>query len=153
MSCAKKKKRILQGLFWSLFYAVFIGITIGGCAYFTMKYWLPCCIKEPSKELLGYAHIRATLLLLPGFLFMILDVFSGTLRGLGYSLLPTAISIFGICCFRVFWVFCLFPLFSKNYWILILNFPSSYILTSTALGISLWIALKKIPAVSNNVQK
>ena len=76
---------------------------------------------------------------------MILDVLSGTLRGLGYSLLPTGISIFGICIFRVFWVFCLFPFFAKKYWILILNFPASYLLTSTILGIALFIALKKLP--------
>lgn len=92
-----------------------------------------------------YSFVRASLLLLPGFLFMILDVLSGTLRGLGYSVLPTAVSIFGICCFRGFWVFCLFPLFSKNYWVLIMNFPVSYLLTSTILGVALWIALKRIP--------
>ncbi len=142
---AKKKKRILQGLYWSISYALIIGITVGCTAYFTLDYWLPCCIKNPSKEMLEYSHIRAVLQLLPGFLFMILDVFSGTLRGLGYSVLPTAISIFGICCFRVFWVFCLFPFFTKNYWILIMNFPASYLLTSTILGITLWITLKKIP--------
>ena len=142
---AKKKDRILKGLFWSIGYALLIGITFGWLAYFTLDSWLPWCVKNPSKEMIEYSYIRATLLLLPGFLFMILDVLSGTLRGLGYSLLPTGISIFGICFFRVFWVFCLFPLFSKNYWILILNFPVSYLLTSTILGIALVAALKKIP--------
>ena len=146
---AKNKKRIIKGLYWSIGYALFIGITTGWIAYLTLDLWLPCCIKNPSREMLEFANVRATLQLLPGFLFMILDVFSGTLRGLGYSVIPTAISIFGICCFRVFWVFCLFPLFSKNYWILIMNFPASYILTSTILGIALWIVLKKIPASWN----
>jgi Na+-driven multidrug efflux pump len=94
--------------------------------------------------MLEFAHTRALLQLLPGFLFMILDVLSGTLRGLGYSLLPTTISIFGICCFRFFWVIFIFPLLSKEYWVLILNFPASYLLTSTVLAISLWIALKKL---------
>ena len=140
---AKKKERIIKGLYWSIGYALFIGIALGWSAYFTLEYWLPACVKNPSEEFLKYSHIRAFLQLLPGFLFMILDVLSGTLRGLGYSVTPTAISIFGICCFRVFWVFCIFPLFSKNYWILIMNFPVSYILTSTVLGIALWIALRK----------
>lgn len=35
--------------------------------------------------MLEYSFVRASLLLLPGFLFMILDVLSGTLRGLGYT--------------------------------------------------------------------
>ena len=143
---AKKKARILKGLFWNIGYALFIGISLGWLARFTLDLWLPRCVKNPSAEMLEFARIRATLQLLPGFLFMILDVLSGTLRGLGYSVMPTAISIFGICIFRVFWVFCLFPHFSKNYWILIMNFPASYLLTSVILGITLWWALKKLPA-------
>ena len=143
---AKNKGRILKGLFWGISYALLIGISIGWIARFTLDLWLPCCVKNPSKEMLEFARIRATLQLLPGFLFMILDVVSGTLRGLGYSVLPTVISMFGICLFRVFWVFCLFPFFTKNYWVLIMNFPVSYLLTSTLLGIALWMALKKFPA-------
>ena len=142
---AKKKDRILKGLFWNIAYALFIGISLGTLAYFLLDLWMPYCVKNPSKEMLEFARIRATLQLLPGFLFMILDVLSGTLRGLGYSVVPTSVSIFGICCFRVFWVFCLFPYFSKSYWILIMNFPASYLLTSTILGIALWIALVKLP--------
>lgn len=142
---AKNKERILKGLFWSIGYALLMGTAFGWLSFFTLDLWLPWCVKNPSKDLMEFAHIRAALLLLPGCLFMILDVLSGTLRGLGYSLLPTAISIFGICFFRVFWVFCLFPFFSKKYWILILNFPVSYILTSTVLGISLFFTLKKFP--------
>jgi putative MATE family efflux protein len=147
-SGAKNKTRILKGLFWNLGYAIFIGTLLGWLAFFTLDLWLPWCVRNPSRELLEFSHIRAALLLLPGFLFMVLDVLAGTLRGLGYSVLPTTISIFGICCFRVFWVFCLFPFFSKKYWILILNFPASYILTSAILGAALFIALKKIPPSS-----
>ncbi len=149
---AKKKERIIKGLFWNIGYAFLVGIVLGGIACLTLDIWLPCCVKNPSKEMLEYSRIRATLQLLPGFLFMILDVFSGTLRGLGYSVLPTGISIFGICFFRIFWVLCLFPLFSKNYWILIMNFPVSYLITSSILGIALWIALKKIPGSAADQQ-
>ena len=148
---AKKKDRIIKGLFWNIGYALFIGMVLGVLSWTTLKFWLPACVKNPSKEMLEFSYIRATLQLLPGFLFMILDVFSGTLRGLGYSVLPTAVSIFGICGFRVFWVFCLFPFFSKNYWILIMNFPASYILTSTILGIALIIVLRKFPGTSSKM--
>ncbi|MBO5760946.1 MAG: MATE family efflux transporter [Lentisphaeria bacterium] len=142
---ARNKERILKGLFWNIGFALLIGLSLGGLARFTLSIWLPWCVNDPSRELLEFANIRATLQLLPGFLFMILDVLSGTLRGLGYSVLPTAISIFGICLFRVFWVVCLFPFLSRNYWILIMNFPASYLLTSIILGITLWMALRKIP--------
>ena len=151
---AKNKSRIIKGLFWNIGYALFIGITLGWIACFTLDLWLPWCVKNPSKEMLEFAHTRAVLQLIPGFLFMILDVLSGTLRGLGYSLLPTAISLVGICCFRVFWVFCLFPFFSKKYWILILNFPASYLLTSIILGITLFFVLrKKLPFSAASSEK
>lgn len=148
---ANQKKRIIKGIFWSLAFALGFGIIFGWTAWLTMDFWFPWCVKDPSRELLKFAHIRTTLQLLPGFLFMILDVFSGTLRGLGYSVIPTAISIFGICCLRVFWVFCIFPLFSKNYWILIMNFPVSYIVTSVILGITLWTVLKKRSTLPNQI--
>ncbi|MBR2358074.1 MAG: MATE family efflux transporter [Lentisphaeria bacterium] len=141
---ANQKERILKGLFWSMTYAMLLGSVLGGLAWLTLDLWLPWCVKNPSEELLAFARTRATLQLMPGFLFMMLDVLSGTLRGLGYSVLPTTISMVGICCFRVFWVFCLFPLFNKEYWILILNFPLSYLITSTILGIALFIVLKKL---------
>ena len=60
--------------------------------------------------------------------------------------MPTAISIFGICIFRVFRVFCLFPHFSKNYWKLIMNLPASCLPTSAIQGITPRRALKKLPA-------
>lgn len=142
---ANQKERILKGLFWNIAYAMIIGLTLGSITWLTVDLWLPACVKNPSEALLKFAHIRTTLQLLPGFLFMILDVFSGTLRGLGYSVTPTAISIFGICGFRVFWVTWFFPLFSKNYWILIMNFPASYLLTSIILGITLFVVLKRLP--------
>lgn len=140
---AKKGKRVLKGFYWNTGYAFLFGITLGSLTYFTMDTWLPWCIKNPGKEVLEYSHIRAALQLLPGMLFMVLDVFSGTLRGLGYSVAPTAISIFGICGFRVLWVFCIFPCFPKNYWALIANYPISYFITLTALGVTLYWVMPK----------
>ncbi|MGN1015938.1 MAG: MATE family efflux transporter [Faecousia sp.] len=38
-------------------------------------------------------------------LFMPVEVFAGTMRGTGYSLLPTAITCVCVCVFRVIWIF------------------------------------------------
>ena len=37
-------------------------------------------------------------------LFMFVEVFAGTMRGTGYSVMPTVITGICICCFRVLWV-------------------------------------------------
>lgn len=39
------------------------------------------------------------------FLFMPVEVFAGTMRGTGYSLIPTAITCACVCLFRVVWIF------------------------------------------------
>lgn len=39
------------------------------------------------------------------FLFMPVEVFAGTMRGVGYSLMPTIITCCCVCIFRVIWIF------------------------------------------------
>ena len=39
------------------------------------------------------------------FLFIPVEIFGGAMRGCGYSLVPTLITSFFICVFRISWVF------------------------------------------------
>jgi len=39
------------------------------------------------------------------FVFMPVEVFAGTMRGTGYSLMPTVITCLCVCLFRVVWIF------------------------------------------------
>ncbi len=60
----------------------------------------------------------------------IMEVFTGHLRGLGYSITPMFCSLFGACAFRIFWVTFIFPLPQFNSQIgLYTNFPISWFLT------------------------
>ena len=43
------------------------------------------------------------------FLLGLSDVLTGTLRGMGQSLLPMAISVLGICGVRIVWIYTVFP--------------------------------------------
>lgn len=50
------------------------------------------------------AHVM--MIIIPfNILFMPVEVFAGTMRGTGYSLLPTAITCVCVCVFRVLWIF------------------------------------------------
>ncbi len=71
------------------------------------------------------------------------DVATGVLRGLGASLAPTVVSVFGICVFRIIWIFTIFqiPRF-HNLQMLYVTYPLSWILTFVLLNLCYRTAYK-----------
>lgn len=69
------------------------------------------------------------------FLFMPVEVFAGTMRGTGYSLMPTIITCSCVCVFRVVWIFT-----AVAHWhrieLLALCYPLSWLLASTVFYIA-----------------
>ena len=80
------------------------------------------------------------------FLCGIQDCLSGTIRGIGYSLVPTIISVFGACGVRVLWVSTAFqtPLFHSING-LYLVYPISWIIMIVAYLICFSILRKRLP--------
>lgn len=64
----------------------------------------------------------------------IMDVLVGSLRGLGYSLLPTIVSLIGACGLRLLWIFTFFRMYDTFHTTksLYLTYPVSWIITSLA---------------------
>ena len=52
------------------------------------------------------------------------------MRGMGYSMLPTCLTVFGSCIFRIIWVFLIFPKMG-SFHSLILVYPVSWLLTGS----------------------
>ena len=65
---------------------------------------------NPSPEVIDWGVIRLNYQFTFYFLLAIMEVLAGALRGLGYSFLPTVVTLLGACEFRVFWVFTIFQL-------------------------------------------
>jgi Na+-driven multidrug efflux pump len=63
---------------------------------------------------------------------MAIEVFSGTMRGYGYSTVPAIITVFGICVVRMFWVFVIVSQY-KTYTMLMLCYPVSWVVTVIGL--------------------
>ena len=57
---------------------------------------------------------------------------TGAIRGHGYSYLPTAITLLGICGFRVIWITTAFAA-TRSLIVLYLSYPISWVLTSILL--------------------
>ena len=73
------------------------------------------------------------------FLFLngILDVFVSSLRGMGYSSLPTIVMLVGICGVRLLWLLLIFPM-HRTLTTIYLCFPLSWTVTSIVLGF-IWL--------------
>lgn len=64
--------------------------------------------------------------------FVPIDLLSGGMRGMGNSLVPMLIICFGVCIFRVVWLFTAVPL-NNNIITIVLSYPISWILTSIVM--------------------
>lgn len=89
----------------------------------------------------GLTRLFYILLLEP--VAVIMENISGALRGYGCSTPPALISVFGICCLRILWVYTIFAQ-DKTYTTLLLCYPISWIVTTLLLGVIYVIYLRKI---------
>ena len=86
------------------------------------------------------------------FLFLngILDVFVSSLRGMGYSSLPTIVMLVGICGVRLLWLLLIFPM-HRTLTTIYLCFPLSWTITSVVLGF-IWLYCYKHMIRTNGQQ-
>lgn len=66
--------------------------------------------------------------------YISIEVLSGAIRGTGRTLIPTIISLIGVCAFRIIWLFTVVPHHKT-----IIMVIGSYPITWTITSISLWI--------------
>lgn len=74
-----------------------------------------------------------------------LEIFSGSMRGMGYSLVPAVIAIVGVCGVRLLWVYTVFKM-SPTFITLIAVYPVSWIITAVAVFAAYLIVRKKAAA-------
>ena len=63
------------------------------------------------------------------FTFTFIENYSGAMRGVGDSIVPTVITIMGICVFRIVWIFFVLPL-NNTLITAIISYPISWALTA-----------------------
>ena len=60
-----------------------------------------------------------------------MDTMVGSIRGLGYSVIPMCVSLLGACGLRIVWIFTVFQVY-HNLTVLYLSYPFTWIVTATA---------------------
>lgn len=96
---------------------------------------------EPAVIEIGLVRMKYCLVM--QFVSVFMDVFSGSLRGLGYSLIPALIALASSCGFRLLWVYTVFPT-HRTFTTLIMSYPMSWVIGSAGTMIAYFVVIGKI---------
>lgn len=139
---AEKYTRIKKILATCQGVVVTVGLVLGFAAYLGGPWLLQ--IYSEDADVISYGLLRMSIICTTYFLCGVMDTMVGSIRGLGYSILPTLVSLTGACGLRVIWIFTIFAA-QRSLAILYLSYPISWAVTATAHMICFWRAAKKMP--------
>lgn len=138
-----KKENIKKIIIYSTAQCLAISLIIGSLIIIFGKQLLGFYTSNEEAVKIGY--LRLLILVSTYSLCGLLDIFSFSVRGLGYSLLPMIITAFGCCVYRIIWVLTIFKIerFHTNL-TLSLCYPISWLMTSALHLISLIIIYRRL---------
>jgi Na+-driven multidrug efflux pump len=145
---AEKPERIKPILYNCFLISLMIGITMSALV---MVFKTPLLSlygvvngEKGSLENLAYeaANLRLWMICAPYFLCGLMDDCSGVLRGLGKSLLSTAVTLVGTCLLRVTWLLVAFPL-NPTLETIFICYPVTWTLTGIVSFVVIDILMKK----------
>ena len=120
-----------------------VGITLGMGAVLAGKNLLGIYSSDPQVQ--SYGMLRLRLICSTYFFCGIMDCMVGSLRGLGYSVIPMFVSLTGACGFRVLWIFTVFAAF-RTLPVLYISYPISWAITAAAHYITFRKVRRGFPA-------
>ena len=126
---AKQYRRIDRTLVCCLSLVTLIGLVLGNGAHLLGGHLLRIYSDDPT--VIAFGLQRMAVISVTYCLCGIMDVLAGTIRGLGYSMLPMVISLIGACVFRVIWIFTVFRM-QHTLFSLYASYPISWVLTILA---------------------
>ena len=137
---ARKPMRVLTAMKACMVWAVVFGLIFGvsSCVFGTPL----LSMYSTDPEVIQVGLERMYILHLSYFLCGIMDVLTGVLRGIGYSILPMIVSLLGACAFRILWVMTLFAA-APSMRNLMFSYPFSWILTALVLAYFFYLIWKR----------
>ena len=120
-----------------------VGLLLGGGVVYFGPHLLRLYTHSPA--VIDCAMQRLYIVCLPYAICGIMDVAVGTLRGIGYSVLPMIVTLVGACGLRLVWIATIFqiPAFhtiETVYW----SYPISWIITGAAHFICIFFAMRHL---------
>lgn len=140
---ARQYQRIDQIFLRCLAMVTGIGVSFGVGAYLMGDILLGAFSADPT--VIKYGVYRLSVVCVLYALCGVMDVIAGTIRGLGYSMLPMVVSLMGACVFRIVWIFTVFSAHHTLYFLFV-SYPISWGLTAAVLFICYFVIRKKLYA-------
>lgn len=137
---AKQYHRIDRILLECLAIVTLVGLLFGGGAYLFGTVLLSVYSTDPI--VIQYGLNRLSIICTTYFLCGIMDVCVGSLRGLGYAIMPMIVSLTGACLLRVIWIFTIFQMFHTQF-SLYISYPITWIVTAMTHIICYLVVRKK----------
>ncbi|MCH5154980.1 MAG: MATE family efflux transporter [Clostridiales bacterium] len=98
-----------------------------------------------------FAVMRMWCVLSGSLLSCLYEIPGGALRGMGHSMLPAVFTVIGSCVLRIIWIYTVFAA-HKVFWLLIIIYPISWLVTGLAMIISYYIICVKAGFYARNQQ-
>lgn len=127
---ARKPRRILGAMKASMVWAIVSGVLLGVLSCVFGEPLLSLYSSDPAVIAAGME--RQIIVCAPYFLCGMMDVMTGALRGVGFSILPMAVSILGVCVLRIVWVATVFRAI-PTLGCLMISYPVTWLLTFIVL--------------------
>ena len=155
---AGKIRRVRRSMWVCIATVTVIGLVMGNLLYMCGEPLLSLYLDDPTAidpltgvTVLEYGMKRLFYLVPLYCLCGLMDVMVGTLRGIGYSVMPMIVSLTGACLFRVVWIMTIFAA-NPTLDILYVSYPISWALTFGAHMLCyLFIARKKLGALEARI--
>lgn len=141
---AGKLNRINRILFLCLSCVAAVGLGMGNLAYCFGTQLLG--IYSSDAAVISYGLTRMAYVCVPYFLCGLMDVMVGSLRGMGYSIMPMFVSLTGACGIRILWIFTVFS-WSRSLETLFLSYPISWGITAAVHLTCYFFAMRKKKAL------
>ena len=137
----RRYERINKILAECLLFVTVIGLVMGNGAVLLGEQLLG--LYSPDQEVITYGLQRMAVICTTYCLCGIMDVMVGSIRGLGYAVMPMIVSLLGACVFRVVWICTVFQ-WDRTLHTLYLSYPVSWTLTALVHVICYIIVRKRL---------
>ena len=138
---ARKYQNLNRVVLNCLLCAIVTGVVLGGGAVLAGTQLLHFYSSDAAVVAAGYERLRVICgtYLLCG----IMDTLPGAIRGMNYSTVPMFITLTGVCLFRIFWIYTIFPM-HRTLTNLFISFPASWVITIAMQTVCLLIVRAKV---------
>lgn len=138
---ARQYKRMGKILVICLGCVIAVGVFMGNGVYMAGGVLLR--LYSPDAEVIEYGMLRLFYICTTYALCGMMDVMVGSLRGMGYGIMPMLVSLTGACLFRVVWIMTVFKSY-HSLEVLYVSYPISWGLTFAVHLLCFFIVYRRV---------